>query len=88
MKLRAIAIAGTALVSVSTVLVPTASATPEEFQSCLAKNGVNVQLPPPPKGSKPPKKGEAPPAPPGVDQATWSAAWNACKQYAPRPPKK
>jgi len=59
-------------------------ASPADFQQCLAQHGVTVQLPPPPK--KAPKG--LPPAPPGVDQATWEQAFTACKALAPVPPQR
>lgn len=50
---------------------------------------------PPPDGATPPSgapgapgDGQAPPAPPGVDQGTWDTAHQACASLAPaRPPQ-
>lgn len=77
----------------ATLSVSTANADPAaDFANCLKNNGVTVQLPKnppkPPKGAPVPDAKHAPPAPPGVDSATWNAAWSACFKYAPKPPAK
>ncbi|WP_304106082.1 hypothetical protein [Mycolicibacterium bacteremicum] len=41
---------------------------------------------PPPSGPPPHAAGEAPPAPPGIDQETWAQAHQACASLAPEPP--
>ena len=41
---------------------------------------------PPPSGAPQPGQGGTPPAPPGVDQATWDTAMQACRSLAPAPP--
>lgn len=40
----------------------------------------------PPQGGPPPMGHQHPPAPPGVDQATWDKAMQACASLAPAPP--
>ncbi|HZN83095.1 MAG TPA: hypothetical protein VFC01_25955 [Mycobacterium sp.] len=75
----------------------------DAFAQCLSDNGVPAPPGdghaggPPPNGtppSGPPPSGAAPssngtpPAPPGVDQATWDKAMQACSSLAPAPPEK
>lgn len=43
---------------------------------------------PAPSGAPQPDQGGTPPAPPGVDQATWDTAMQACRSLAPAPPQR
>jgi hypothetical protein len=73
-----------------------------EYTNCLAQNGVTVDRPsggappsgapqgaPPsgaPRSAPPTAAGGRPPAPEGVDENTWTAATEACKNLMPSPP--
>ena len=79
------------------------SAAHDAFAQCLSDNGVPAPpgdghaggpppngTPPsgPPPAGQPPSSNGTPPAPPGVDQATWDKAMQACSSLAPAPPQK
>lgn len=68
----------------------------DAFAQCLSDNGIPAPPGggpaggPPPNGTPPsgPRPSGTPPAPPGVDQAAWDKAMQACSSLAPAPPVK
>ncbi|UBV16214.1 hypothetical protein [Mycolicibacterium fortuitum] len=78
-----------------------ASVTPDAFGQCMQEHGIPAPpegAPGAPGGPEhpggpghrpdgpPPGAGATPPAPPGVDQAQWDQAMQACQSLAPQPP--
>ncbi|MCV7363542.1 hypothetical protein [Mycolicibacterium neworleansense] len=100
--LAALALIGSVAACSPAESTESAPVTPDAFGQCMQEHGIPAPpegAPGAPGGPEhpggpghrpdgpPPGDGDTPPPPPGVDQAQWENAMQACRSLAPQPPQ-